>query len=343
MKNDLISGVVYGASNCVIFLVYSGSFYYGGWLVVNDGLDFPHMIQALMGMILAATGAGQSLAFLADMVVAKAAAHDVFELLDKPTRTTEKGIILLEKPKTIEFRNVKFSYPARPSIPILRGLSFKVDAGQKIALVGVSGSGKSSVMALIQRFYEPTGGQILVNGIPLQTIDLDWWRDRIGYVGQEPVLFDLTLEENITYGSNAGVVHEKVEVVAQKANMDFVSRDNDQWDTRLGQKGSLLSGGQKQRTAIARALARDPCILILDEATSALDSASEAQVQKALDHAQEGRTTFAIAHRLSSIKDYDVIMVMSSGVVVERGTHEQLMSTDGGIYHDLYTKGQQAN
>ena len=342
MKNDLISGLIYGASNCVIFLVYSGSFYYGGWLVVNDGLDFPHMIQALMGMILAATGAGQSLAFLADLVVAKAAAHDVFELLDKPTKSTAKGIIPLEKPKTIEFKNVEFSYPARPSIPILRGLSFKVEAGQKIALVGVSGSGKSSVMALIQRFYEPTGGQILVNGsIPLETIDLEWWRDQIGYVGQEPVLFDLTLEENITYGSNAGVTHEQVELVSRKANMDFVNPENVHWDTRLGPKGSLLSGGQKQRTAIARALARDPCILILDEATSALDSASEGQVQTALDQAQEGRTTFAIAHRLSTIKDYDVIMVMSSGVVVESGTHNQLMAKDRGIYRDLYTKGQQ--
>ena len=122
MKNDLISGIIYGASNCVIFLVYSGSFYYGGWLVVNDGLDFPHMIQALMGMILAATGAGQSLAFLADLVVAKSAAHDVFELLDKPTKSKNAGIVPLEKPKTIEFRNVHFSYPARPSIPILLSL-----------------------------------------------------------------------------------------------------------------------------------------------------------------------------------------------------------------------------
>jgi ABC-type multidrug transport system fused ATPase/permease subunit len=341
MKNDLISGVIYGASNCVIFLVYSGSFYYGGWLVVNDGLDFPHMIQALMGMILAATGAGQSLAFLADLVVAKSAAHDVFELLDKPTKSTASGIVPLVKPRTIEFRNVEFSYPARPSIPILRGLSFTVEAGQKIALVGVSGSGKSSVMALIQRFYEPTSGQIIVNGnIPLDSIDLTWWRDQIGYVGQEPVLFDLTLEENITYGSNAGVSHDQVETVARKANMDFVNPENVHWDTRLGPKGSLLSGGQKQRTAIARALARDPVILILDEATSALDSSSEAQVQQALDQAQEGRTTFAIAHRLSTIKDYDVIMVMSSGIVVESGTHEQLLNT-GGIYRDLYTKGQQ--
>jgi len=339
-KDALMSGSIYGISNSIIFLVYSGAFYYGGWLVVNEGLDFPHMIQALMGMILAATGAGQSLAFLSDIVIAKTAAYDVFTLLDIPTKSTEKGVILTDKPKIIEFRDVYFAYPSRPSIPILNGLSFTVMAGQKIALVGVSGSGKSSVMALIQRFYEPSSGQILVNGIPLETIDLHWWRDQIGYVGQEPVLFDLTLEENIKYGSNAHVSHEQIESASAKANMDFVNPENVHWETRLGPKGSLLSGGQKQRTAIARALVRDPTILILDEATSALDSASEEQVQKALDRAQIGRTTFAIAHRLSTIKDYDIIMVMSSGVVVEQGTHAELMD-DGGIYRDLFMKGQQ--
>jgi ABC-type multidrug transport system fused ATPase/permease subunit len=198
-------------------------------------------------------------------------------------------------------------------------------------------------MALIQRFYEPTSGEILVNGIPLESIDIEWWRDQIGYVGQEPVLFDLTLEENIKYGSNEGVNHDQVEAAALKSNMDFVSPDNVQWDTRLGPRGSLLSGGQKQRTASARALVRDPTILILDEATSALDSASEEQVQKALDQAQIGRTTFAIAHRLSTIKGYDVIMVMSSGVVVEQGTHDVLMAMEKGIYKDLFLKGQQVS
>jgi ABC-type multidrug transport system fused ATPase/permease subunit len=178
-----------------------------------------------------------------------------------------------------------------------------------------------------------------VNGTPIKSLEIKYWRDQIGYVGQEPVLFDLTLEENLRYG-NQEATKDDIEEVAHVANMDFVGRV--EWNDRLGPKGSLLSGGQKQRTAIARALLRDPPILLLDEATSALDSASEAQVQKALDAAQSGRTTIAIAHRLSTIKDYDLILVIGNGILIESGTHNELMERKG-VYHDLFLKGEQSN
>ena len=341
MKEAWFSGLLYGVSNSIIFLSYSLGFWYGGRLVVYEGLSMQTMLQSLMGVILAATGAGHAMAFLPEMVEAKAAAKDVFDLLDTPSKTgSGSGHVLTEKPNIIEFRNVFFSYPLRPEVPVLKGASFTVEAGAKVALVGPSGSGKSSIMALLERFYEPTSGEIVVNNTQLNSLEIKNWRDQLGYVGQEPVLFDLTLEENLKYGISEPVGLSDLEKVAETANMDFIGRV--QWTDRLGPKGSLLSGGQKQRTAIARALLRDPPVLLLDEATSALDSASEAQVQKALDAAQEGRTTFTIAHRLSTIQNYDRIKVIANGVFVETGTHNELMNLKG-VYHDLFRKGQQYN
>lgn len=338
-KDAIVSGLLYGFSNMVPFLCYAGGFYYGGWLIVNEGLSFELMLQSLMSIVLAATSAGNATAFLPDLVHAKAAAYDVFFLLD--TETDMGGsIALMDKPNSIVFNNVRFAYPSRPGVQVLAGLSFSVKAGQKVALVGPSGGGKSTVMALLQRFYDPTAGNIEVNSTKLEDMDVQWWRNQIGYVGQEPVLFDLSLEDNLRYGRGRIDEMGKLEAVAAEANMDFVG--SVPWDARLGPKGSLLSGGQKQRTAIARALLRDPAILMLDEATSALDSSSEAQVQKALDRAQTGRTTFAIAHRLSTIQDYDVILVIAGGVLVETGTHAQLMAKQK-VYYELYMKGQQTS
>jgi ABC-type branched-subunit amino acid transport system ATPase component len=338
-KEAIYSGLLYGASNSTIFFSYALGFWYGGTLVVNENLPMQTMIQSLMGIVLAATGAGQAMAFLPELVTAKAAAYEVFSLIDNVS-ATKKGSHQLISPSSvtcIEFKNLKFAYPTRPEIDVLKGVSFSVKSGEKVALVGPSGSGKSSIMALLERFYEPSSGQILIDNVPLASFNVSEWRSQIGYVGQEPVLFDLTLEENLRYGFESAS-RSDLEAVATRANMDFVG--SVKWEDRLGPKGSLLSGGQKQRTAIARALLRDAPLLLLDEATSALDSASEAQVQAALDSAQTGRTTITIAHRLSTIKDYDKIYVIASGIVVESGTHEELMKL-GKVYHDLYLKGQQ--
>jgi len=223
-------------------------------------------------------------------------------------------------------------------VRVLKGLSFKVNPGKKVALVGPSGSGKSSVMALLQRFYDCDAGEVLVGGRNVRELDVSVLRSVMGYVGQEPVLFDTTMENNVLYG-NPNASKDDLERVKVMAKLDFVNKDNVQWDTVLGPKGGLLSGGQKQRTAIARAMIRDPKILLLDEATSALDSASEQVVQKAIDGAAVGRTTFVIAHRLSTIEDADLILVVSEGRVVEKGTHQTLMKMKGA-YYQLYLKGQ---
>jgi ABC-type multidrug transport system fused ATPase/permease subunit len=347
-KKAWTSGLIFGFAMGAIFLPYSLGYWYGGRLVASGELDLQNLTQALVGLLLSAMGAGQALSFMADVAVAKAAAHDVFVLLDTPTKidpfdkshgsNADEVFPANKTHGSIEFDSVHFAYPSRPDVPILRGLTFKVDHGQKIALVGPSGGGKSTVMALLLRFYDPTEGTIRINGNDARNLDVSALRAAMGYVGQEPVLFNTTMEENVLYGKREANKDE-LEEVQRIAKLDFVGDENVHWDTVLGPKGGLLSGGQKQRTAIARALIRDPRILLLDEATSALDSASEHVVQKAIDSATIGRTTFVIAHRLSTIQDADQILVIAGGRMIESGTHTGLM-TMRGAYYQLYMQGQ---
>jgi len=233
---------------------------------------------------------------------------------------------------------VSFFYPHRPEVQVLKDFSVNVTEGQTVALVGPSGSGKSTIVQLLMRFYdvEAGSGSITVGGTDLRRLDVSWWRSCIGFVGQEPVLFDASLEDNLKYG-RADATRAELEEAAALANMDFVLSGKVQWEDSVGARGGKLSGGQKQRVAIARALVRKPKILLLDEATSALDSASEHLVQEALDKARKGRTTFVIAHRLSTIQDSDLILVMCDGTVTEQGTHEQLLAKHG-LYWTLQQK-----
>ena len=342
-KKGWKSAFVFGLSSCVMFVPYAVGFYVGGLMIVNGEIDMQQLTQVLLGLILTSVGAGSALAYLPDLDAAKAAAHDIFQLLDtrskvNPFQLTDAGSEI-SGDGSIAFENVFFSYPQRPDTMILKGLSFRVSKGTKVALVGPSGGGKSTVMALLLRFYEPNSGKIKIGDTDTSQVNVAQLRALMGYVGQEPVLFDATMKENVKYG-NWSVSDESMETVAVQAKLDFVNPDNVQWTTVLGPKGGLLSGGQKQRTAIARALVRDPEILLLDEATSALDSASEAVVQKAIDSATVGRTTFVIAHRLSTIEDADVILVIADGKLVERGTHSELIS-GRGVYYQLYRKGTQ--
>ena len=339
------SAFIFGTSMMVAFLPYALGFYVGGLYVHDGSLTMKDMTQVLLGLILTSVGAGQALAFLPDIKAAKTAAHDIFMLLDRVSLVNPFGVQFNSSVAdvmgdgSIQFDNVQFAYPQRPDSMILNGLSFTVQQGLKVALVGPSGSGKSSIIALLQRFYEPSSGDIRLGRRSIRECDVAILRSVMGYVGQEPVLFDTTMENNVRYGNpNASV--ESLESVKVQAKLDFVSSDNVHWDTVLGPKGGLLSGGQKQRTAIARALIRDPKILLLDEATSALDSASEHVVQKAIDEATVGRTTFVIAHRLSTITDADLILVIVGGRVAEQGTHSQLMAKTG-VYYQLYKKGTQ--
>jgi ATP-binding cassette subfamily B (MDR/TAP) protein 1 len=237
---------------------------------------------------------------------------------------------------TIEFRDVHFRYPTRPKQPVLRGLNLTVKPGQYIALVGASGCGKSTTIALLERFYDPLVGGIYVDGKEISSLNLNEYRSFLALVSQEPTLYQGTIRENVLLGtSRENVPDSAIEFACREANIyDFIMSLPDGFNTIVGSKGSMLSGGQKQRVAIARALLRDPKILLLDEATSALDSESEHVVQAALDAAAKGRTTIAVAHRLSTIQKADVIYVFDQGKIVESGTHAELMKI-GGRYSEL--------
>lgn len=239
---------------------------------------------------------------------------------------------------SLVFEDVRFNYPSRPDIPILQGLNIRVRKGETLALVGSSGCGKSTTIQLLERFYDPMAGKVMLDKTDVKELNIHWLRAQIGIVSQEPILFDCSLAENIAYGDNTRDVklHEIV-AAAKAANIHAFIEDLPQkYDTLAGDKGAQLSGGQKQRIAIARAILRNPKVLLLDEATSALDTESEKVVQEALDEASKGRTCIIVAHRLSTIQNADRIAVLQGGVVVEQGTHQQLLAKKG-VYHLLVT------
>jgi ATP-binding cassette subfamily B (MDR/TAP) protein 1 len=265
---------------------------------------------------------------------AKEAARNLKELFDRqpaidPWSADGAKVDAIEG--TIEFRDVHFRYPTRPEQPVLRGLDLTIKPGQYVALVGASGCGKSTTIALMERFYDPLVGGIYVDGKEISSLNLNDYRSFLALVSQEPTLYQGTIRENILLGVNhSDVPDSAVEFACKEANIyDFIQSLPDGFSTVVGSKGSMLSGGQKQRIAIARALIRDPKILLLDEATSALDSESEHVVQAALDAAAKGRTTIAVAHRLSTIQKADVIYVFDQGKIVEAGTHAELMKKNG--------------
>uniref|UniRef100_A0A7S3QG25 Bile salt export pump n=1 Tax=Chaetoceros debilis TaxID=122233 RepID=A0A7S3QG25_9STRA len=246
-----------------------------------------------------------------------------------------------KKPNSIDgeviFRDVSFSYPTRPDTLVFNGMNLKVPAGKTVALVGPSGSGKSTTVSMLERFYDPTAGSITLDGTDLRDINIQWLRDHIGLVSQEPILFARTIQENIAYGL-PGATEEQIINVAKAANAhDFISQFPNGYATHVGDKGAQLSGGQKQRIAIARVLLKNPKILLLDEATSALDSESEYVVQEALDKllGKGNRTTIVIAHRLSTVRNADIIAVVKDGAIVEQGTHDQLLARSGSEYAKL--------
>ncbi|MBD0256821.1 MAG: ATP-binding cassette domain-containing protein [Cytophagales bacterium] len=255
---------------------------------------------------------------------------------------TESSEVLLDeevKPVRIygdvAFQNVSFAYPGRPDVPVLKGIDFRMEAGQKIALVGHSGAGKSTIVQLLMRYHTPSLGRVLVDGQDVQAYEVRQLRRNIGVVPQDVTLFGGSIGENIAYGK-PGATEAEIREAARKANaLEFIDTFPEGLDTVVGERGVKLSGGQRQRIAIARAILKDPAILILDEATSSLDAESEKLVQEALDELMKGRTTIIIAHRLATIRKVDYIYVISEGRILEAGTHEQLADLENGLYQHL--------
>ncbi|XP_017679386.1 PREDICTED: ATP-binding cassette sub-family B member 5 isoform X1 [Lepidothrix coronata] len=337
LKKAPFYGFSYGVAQSAEYFINAAVFRFGAWLIANCLTNFENVFIVFSSVLFAAMNVGQSASLAPDYGKAKMSAKKIFQLLDrKPVidSYSEEGEKLSHFEGNIEFRNIHFVYPTRPEVQVLQGLSVKVNKGQTLALVGSSGCGKSTSIQLLERFYDPVEGQVLADGFDTRSLHLQWLRSRLGLVSQEPVLFDCSIAENISYGDNSRVVsQEEIEEAAKAANIHtFIEKLPEKYNTRVGDKGTQLSGGQKQRIAIARALVRNPAVLLLDEATSALDTESEKIVQKALDNARQGRTCIVIAHRLSTVQTADIIVVIQNGRVVEQGTHSQLLAKEGHYY-----------
>ncbi|NWR14358.1 ABCBB protein, partial [Emberiza fucata] len=343
IKKAHVYGVCFGFAQSIVFIANSVSYRYGGFLVDAEGLHYSFVFRVISAIVTSGTALGRASSYTPNYAKAKTSAARFFQLVDRLPKISvysEKGEKWDDFKGSIEFLNCKFTYPSRPDIQVLKGLSISVKPGQTLAFVGSSGCGKSTSVQLLERFYDPEKGSVLIDGHDSKNINVQFLRSKIGIVSQEPVLFDCSIADNIKYGSNTKeVTMEKVIEAAQKAQLhDFVMSLPNKYETNVGAQGSQLSRGQKQRIAIARAIIRDPKILLLDEATSALDTESEKTVQAALDKAREGRTCIVIAHRLSTIQNADIIAVMSQGLVIERGTHDELMAMEGA-YWKLVTTG----
>ncbi|CAI8602482.1 unnamed protein product [Vicia faba] len=346
-RTGLAKGIGLGATYFVVFCCYALLLWYGGYLVrhhyTNGGLAIATMFAVMIGGL----ALGQSAPSMAAFTKARVAAAKIFRVIDhKPCidKKSESGLELETVTGLVELKNVNFSYPSRPEVQILHNFSLNVTSGKTIALVGSSGSGKSTVVSLIERFYDPSSGEVLIDGHDVKTLKLKWLRQQIGLVSQEPALFATTIKENILLG-RPDADQVEIEEAARVANAhSFIFKLPQGYETQVGERGLQLSGGQKQRIAIARAMLKNPAILLLDEATSALDSESEKLVQEALDRFMIGRTTLVIAHRLSTIRKADLVAVLQQGSVSEIGSHDELFAKgENGVYAKLIRMQEMAN
>ncbi|XP_015057863.2 ABC transporter B family member 5-like [Solanum pennellii] len=336
---EMISGISYGITSSFIFLVYAASGYAGATLVDNGTISNSATFRVFLAVFFTSIAISRS-TFMNDFTKAKTAAASIFSILDRNSKidsSKQDGLTLDQSKGDIEFKQVCFAYPTRPNIQVLNGFSLTISSGQTVALVGESGCGKSTVISLLQRYYNFGSGQIMLDGIDIQNFNLKWLRHQMGLVSQEPILFNETIRANIMYGKEAGDASEAELIAAAKlANAHkFISSLQQGYDTMVGERGAQLSGGQKQRIAIARAILKNPKILLLDEATSALDAESERMVQMALEKIMVDRTAIIIAHRLSTIKEAEVVCVIKNGVVAEEGNHDTLLSNENGHYASL--------
>ncbi|GAB0100061.1 multidrug resistance protein 1-like [Sergentomyia squamirostris] len=353
IRKSLVTGLQFGAFWFFVFFGYGLCIVLGVRLILRDadlpadepGYNMVNMLTILFCVVIGGEYIVFSIPSLQAIATAVGASKSIYAVIDEKSKIdpfNEGGVKVEGFQGNVEFRNVNFEYPSRGSVKVLRGVNFEVKQGQTIALVGHSGCGKSTCIQILQRLYDTSSGEVLIDGVNIKDFNIAFLRSQIGVVGQEPVLFSTTIGENIKFG-HPEASQQEIENAAKIANChNFIHQLPLGYDTLVGENGAQLSGGQKQRIAIARAIVRNPKILLLDEATSALDTQSERIVQKALDKAVEGRTTLIVSHRLSTIRNADEIVVFNQGVIAEKGTHDQLMALEG-IYYSLRMAGSEVD
>lgn len=338
VREGLAAGLGMGTVMVLLFCGYSLGIWYGAKLILEKGYTGAKVMNVIFAVLTGSLALGQASPSIKAFAGGQAAAYKMFETISRTPEIdaySTSGRKLDDIRGDVEFRDVYFSYPTRPDEKIFRGFSLTIPSGTTVALVGQSGSGKSTVISLIERFYDPEVGDVLIDGVNLKEFQLRWIRSKIGLVSQEPVLFAASIKENIAYGKD-NATDQEIRAASELANASkFIDKMPQGLDTSVGEHGTQLSGGQKQRIAIARAILKDPRILLLDEATSALDAESERIVQEALDRIMTNRTTVIVAHRLSTVRNADTIAVIHQGSLVEKGPHHELLKDPSGAYSQL--------
>uniref|UniRef100_A0ACD6AFD6 Uncharacterized protein n=1 Tax=Avena sativa TaxID=4498 RepID=A0ACD6AFD6_AVESA len=322
LQEGVVTGLGVGSAMATMFCSYGLAIWYGAKLIVNRGYNGGIVINIVMAVMVSALSLSQATPSITAFAGGQGAAYRMFKTIEREPDIDvydTNGVILEEIKGDAELKDVYFSYPTRPDHLVFKGFSLRVPSGTTMALVGESGSGKSTVISLVERFYDPQSGEVLVDGVDIRRMNLGWLRGKISLVSQEPVLFSSTIRENIAYGKDALTLEEIKRAIEFANAANFIDKLPNGLETMVGERGTQLSGGQKQRIAIARAIIKNPRILLLDEATSALDMESERVVQEALDRVMLQRTTIIVAHRLSTVKNADSISVLQHGKIVEQG------------------------
>lgn len=334
-----LRAVFFGCTGATGNMIVLAVLYYGGILMSDGRLSVGNLSSFLLYAAYVGVSIGGLGSFFTEATKALGASKKVWEIADRvPALPNYGGLTLPNIRGHVEFDNVTFAYPSRPEVDVLKKLNLAVPAGSVLAIVGPSGQGKSTLASLLLRLYDPTSGTVMLDGTDIRDLDPHFLRVHVGIVSQEPTLFATSIYENILYGAKNMDQSSKDDVIraASEANaLEFIEGLPDGFNTMVGERGILLSGGQKQRIAIARAILRDPCVLILDEATSSLDAVSERAVQEALKKLMVGRTVLTIAHRLSTVRRADKIAVLKAGTIIEFGTYEQLMGITDGLFRRL--------
>eukprot|EP00249_Psilotum_nudum_P015453 c25333_g3_i2 orf=348-4094(+) len=335
-RGALARGFGVGCVHGMMFLILALLLWHGSHMVQQGAIRGGPAFATIFNAIIGGVALGQAFPAVTVFAKGKSSGYTILEMIRQSSsvQSHEDGEVLAHVEGHLELQHVRFSYPSRPNTVIFDDFSLDIPAGKLVAIVGGSGSGKSTIVSLIERFYEPQAGQVLLDGHNIKKLQLKWFRAQIGLVSQEPALFATTILENISFGKDHASIDEVIHAAKLSGAHVFIDQLPAKYETQVGERGVQLSGGQKQRIAIARAMLKDPVILLLDEATSALDSESEKSVQAALRQVMVGRTTIMVAHRLSTICDADIINVVQEGKILESGQHDELLA-GGGAYADL--------